>query len=140
VGCLFRLLCVAEDEASQPVRVVEACLDQLLERGSPCSLGIRRQGATGVAQLILSNSGPSPVPTHQAPKTFNPKRRLGQVPSYQPMLTTSVGAAMPLSSSVRSAVTGNERGAASRVVRLTRISDPLAAAPMRAARLTPVPT
>ena len=41
---------------------------------------------------------------------------------YQPMLTTSVGAAMPLSSSVRSAVTENDRRAASRVARLTRIS------------------
>ena len=71
VGRIFRLLCVAEDEARQPVRVVKACLDQLLERGSPCSLGIRRQGPTGVAQLTLSNSGPSPVPTHQEPRTFN---------------------------------------------------------------------
>ena len=70
VGRIFRLLCVAEDEASQSVRVVKACLDQLLERGSPCSLGIRRKGPTGVAQLTLSNSGPSPVPTHEVPKTF----------------------------------------------------------------------
>ena len=54
VGRIFRLLCVAEDEARQPVGVVEACLDQLLERGSPCSLGIRRQSPTGVAQLTLS--------------------------------------------------------------------------------------
>jgi hypothetical protein len=55
------------------------------------------------------------------------------------MLTTSVGVAMPLSSSMRSAVTENVRRAASRVGRLTRISEPFAAAPMRAARLTPVP-
>ena len=55
VGRIFRLLCVAEDEPCQPVAVVQACLDKLLERGSPCSLGIRRQCPTGVAQLTLSN-------------------------------------------------------------------------------------
>ena len=70
VGRIFRLLCVSEDEASQPLGIVEACLDELLERGSASASA----SAASVRPALLSSpsdSGPSPVPTHQAPETFN---------------------------------------------------------------------
>lgn len=71
VGRIFRLLCVVEDEPSQPVGVVEACLDQPLEGRGARGLGVRRQRPAGVAQLSPSAvRDPSPVPTHQVAETF----------------------------------------------------------------------
>ena len=71
VGRIFRLLCVAEDEAGMSVGLVEACLHEPLECGSAFVLGIGLEGPTGVAQLSLSTREPPLVPTHQVPETFN---------------------------------------------------------------------
>ena len=74
VGRIFRLLCVAEDEARQPVGIVEARTHEPLECGSAFDLGIGLEGPTGVAQLSLSTREPPLVPTHQMPETFNRER------------------------------------------------------------------
>ena len=76
VGRIFSLLCVAENEASQPIALVEAPFEQPLEGLPPCSLGVERDDLRLVGQRCLRGASvPFPVPTHQGPETFILHRR-----------------------------------------------------------------
>lgn len=54
VGRIFGLLCVAEDQASEPVRLVEALIHEPTEGCGSCRLLIARDGGGILAQTGLS--------------------------------------------------------------------------------------
>lgn len=73
VGRIFCLLCVAEDETSEPVGRIEALVDKLLEGGGSGRPRICRDGSGFLGQADLSLWNDSAfllLPTHQAFETF----------------------------------------------------------------------
>ena len=71
VGRIFRLLCVAKDEAGQPIALVEAPFEQPLEGLPPSSLDVDREDLRFVGQRCLRGGMcPFPEPTHQGSETF----------------------------------------------------------------------
>jgi hypothetical protein len=73
VGRIFCLLCVAEDEASEPVGRIEPLVDKPLEGGGTGRLRVCRDGSGFLGQAGLSfrdHSALLPIPTHQPCETF----------------------------------------------------------------------
>lgn len=71
VGRIFSLLGVSQDEAGEPIRLVEASFEQPLEGLPPRSLDVDRDDLSLVGQLRLrSGICPFPVPTRQGSETF----------------------------------------------------------------------
>lgn len=71
VGRIFRLLCVAKDEAGKPIALVEAPFEQPLEGLPPSSLDVDREDLRFVGQRCLRRGMcPFPKPTHQGSETF----------------------------------------------------------------------
>ena len=73
VGRILCLLCVTEDETSEPVGRIEPLVDETLEGGGSGRLRVCRDDSGFLAQTGLSfreHPRPLPVSTHQGSETF----------------------------------------------------------------------